>query len=340
MANTTVINRIFSMIVLLGTLISSWSAYGHEVRPSYLELIQESDFVYRVLWKVPAKGNDLRLSLQAKFDDAVEAISEPNEGFQGGAYIKRWKIQHDKALINTTIEIKGLQSTFTEVLVRIEQLNGSVQVARLMPDNPFVVVAESPSHFDVAYTYAGLGIKHILRGFDHLLFLACLLLIARTPKRILITVTGFTLAHSVTLALSTLNIVTLQVAPVEAIIALSIVFLATEIAKGERASLTWKYPIAVSGSFGLLHGFGFAAVLNDIGLPQTEIVTALLFFNVGVEIGQVIFVMGVIVLLKAVKSLLISERTLSFSALEKNAAYGVGALASFWLIDRSLLLVL
>ena len=333
-------NRILLMIVLLGPLFGSLSAYGHEVRPSYLELIQESDFVYRVLWKVPAKGNDLRLSLQVKFDDGVESISEPNEGFQGGAYIKRWKIQHDKALINTTIEIKGLQSTFTEVLVRIEQLNGSVQVARLMPGDPFVQVTASPSRFDVAYTYTGLGIKHILKGFDHLLFLVCLLLIARTPKRILITVTGFTLVHSVTLALSALNIVTLQVAPVEAIIALSIVFLATEIAKGERASLTWKYPIAVSGSFGLLHGFGFAAVLNEIGLPETEIVTGLLFFNIGVEVGQILFVMGMILLIKAVKPLLINKQILSFRVLEKTAAYGVGALASYWLIDRSLLFML
>ena len=138
-----------------------------------------------------------------------------------------------------------------------------------MPEKPWLIVEKTPSRFSVAQTYAGLGIKHILLGFDHLLFLICLLFIAGTGKRIFITITGFTLAHSLTLVLSALNIVKLSIAPVEAIIALSIVFLATEIAKGRRNTLTWRYPVTVSASFGLLHGFGFAAVLNEIGLLRT-----------------------------------------------------------------------
>ncbi|WP_424286598.1 HupE/UreJ family protein [Eudoraea sp.] len=146
----------------------------------------------------------------------------------------------------------------------------------------------------VARQYSILGIKHILEGWDHLLFLICLMLVAGIGKKLWITITGFTIAHSITLALSALDVVRLPIPPVEAVIALSVVYLAVEIALQKKDSLTYRYPIAVSSSFGLLHGFGFAAVLSDIGLPQIEVVTSLLFFNVGVELGQIIFVLGIL----------------------------------------------
>lgn len=310
----------------------SSSLSAHEVRPSYLELVQLKQDSYNVMWKVPAKGDELRLGLYVKFEDDVKQISEPVDQFVGGSYVSRWRISHDKALVNTKIHIQGLESTFTEALIRIERLDGTVQVSRLMPANPSVLVQSSPTAGGVAKTYTGLGIKHIWKGIDHLLFLVCLLLISGSGKRILITITGFTLAHSVTLVLSTLNIVNLEIAPVEAIIALSIVFLATEIAKGKRDSLTWEYPVIVSASFGLLHGFGFAAVLNEIGLPNTELVTGLLFFNVGVEIGQLIFVVIVMLILKF--SMYI-KFDLQQALLQKSAAYCVGAIASFWLLEIS-----
>jgi hydrogenase/urease accessory protein HupE len=323
-------SSILSCVLFLTLFISP--SYAHEVRPSYLELIQQSEDTYAVLWKVPAKGNSLRLSLTVRFADNVKNVTEAIEYFSNGSYIKRWKIRHDQALINTTINIEGLQSTFTEVLVRIEQLDGSVQVSRLMPDNPSVLVEASPTAAQVAYTYTRLGIKHILMGVDHLLFLVCLLLIARTPKRILITITGFTIAHSTTLVISALGIVNLNVAAVEAIIALSIVFLATEIAKGKQNTLSWNYPVSVSASFGLLHGFGFAAVLNEIGLPQTELATGLLFFNIGVEIGQLFFVLVILLL---VKTLMWVNLAFRCTILQKPIAYCVGTLSSYWLLERS-----
>lgn len=307
-------------------------AHAHEVRPSYLELIQQTEKTYAVLWKVPAKGNRLRLSLAVKFADDVQAISKAIEHFTHGSYVKRWNISHAQALINTTIKIEELQSTFTEVLVRIEHLDGSVQVSRLMPESPSILVEASLTTVQVTKTYTRLGVKHILTGADHLLFLACLLLIAKTPQRILITITGFTLAHSVTLVISALGIVNLNIAAVEAIIALSIVFLATEIAKGKRNTLSWNYPVSVSASFGLLHGFGFATILNEIGLPQTELVTGLLFFNIGVEIGQLIFVMTVI---GGIKILMHLKFDIQQPIIRKSIAYCVGTLASFWLIERS-----
>jgi len=321
---------LWNCVFILSLFISP--SYGHEIRPSYLELVQQSEDTYTVLWKVPAKGNSLRLGLYVKFADDVENVTDTIEYFSTGSYITQWRIRHDRALVNTIITIEGLQSTFTEVLVRIEHQDGSVQVSRLMPDKPSVLVEASPTAGQVAQTYTSLGIKHILLGADHLLFLVCLLLIAGTAKRILITITGFTLAHSVTLVLSALGIINLNVAAVEAIIALSVVFLATEVVKGKRDTLTWNYPVSVSASFGLLHGFGFAAVLKEIGLPQTELATGLLFFNIGVEIGQLIFVIAVIL---AIKILMHLKFDIQQSVVRKPIAYCVGTLASFWLLERS-----
>ena len=182
--------------------------------------------------------------------------------------------------------------------------------------------------------------RHIWIGIDHLLFVACLLFIARTPRRLLITITGFTIAHSITLALSALDLIRIPTPPVEAMIALSVLFMAWEIARGNYQSLTHRFPVAVSASFGLLHGFGFAAVLRDIGLPQTELPTALLFFNVGVEIGQVLFVVALVVAFFALKPALVrllrsaKHNEVLWSSATVPASYVIGAVASYWMIDR------
>jgi len=165
------------------------------------------------------------------------------------------------------------------------------------------------------------------------------MLIAGTGRRILITITGFTIAHSITLALSALGLVRVPIPAVEAAIALSIVFLAVEIVRGDQNSLTYRYPIAVAASFGLLHGFGFAAVLGETGLPQTEIPAALLFFNLGVELGQILFVVAVISAYQAIRvtARLLFDCEISLDRLrnlEMPAAYAVGILASFWMIQR------
>jgi hypothetical protein len=190
----------------------------------------------------------------------------------------------------------------------------------------------------VAREYLRLGVGHILGGADHLLFLACLIFVARTRRRILITVTGFTLAHSITLALAALGWVRVPVAPVEAAIALSIVFVATEIARNRRDTLTWRHPIAVASSFGLLHGFGFAAVLREVGLPQTELPMALLFFNLGVELGQVLFIAALLVGWAIARRLLAAlehwSATAALEHLRVPVAYGVGCISSYWLIAR------
>jgi hydrogenase/urease accessory protein HupE len=307
------------------------TANAHEVRPSFLEIVQQTEHTYQVMWKVPAKGKDLRLGLYVEFPDSSKTLNTPTQEFAGGSYIKRWTIEDPSGLIDKTITIVGLEATFTEALVRIERLDGSLQVERLMPDQPSLTVKRSPTLRQVISTYFSSGVEHILTGYDHLLFLVCLLFIAGTGKRIVVTVTGFTLAHSLTLILSALGIVQLAIKPVEIIIALSIAFLATEIVRAKRDTITWRYPISVSVSFGLLHGFGFAAVLREIGIPQTELAGGLLSFNLGVEVGQLLFITALIL---CVKWLAYWQPDFSLQRIEKPAAYCVGTLACYWIIER------
>jgi hypothetical protein len=193
------------------------------------------------------------------------------------------------------------------------------------------VIPASAQSQGVVVDFLELGIEHIWLGIDHLLFVAGLIFVARTWRRVLLTVTGFTLAHSLTLALAALDLVRLPVRAIEAAIALSIVFLAVEIVKGPRDTLTWRRPVAVAASFGLLHGFGFAAVLREIGLPTEGLVTALLAFNLGIEAGQALFaamVMGLIALAGRFGV------TGHGGAAQRLAGYAVGILASYWMVER------
>lgn len=201
-----------------------------------------------------------------------------------------------------------------------------------MAESAATRVWQMPSPEDVpgvAAQYTRLGTEHIFLGLDHLLFVLALIWIAGTLRRVLVTITGFTVAHSLTLALSALDLVRLPVPPIEAVIALSVVFLAAEIVHGPRDTLTWRYPLVVSAVFGLLHGLGFAAVLAEIGLPQKEVLTGLVFFNVGVEIGQVLFAVVVIVLLGLLRRAPVSQDLIRVCA-----GYVVGGIATYWLMDR------
>lgn len=325
------------------------TVYADEYRPAYLELQQISNEVYDMLWKVPARGTDKRLGLYVIFSEDIKIIKPVRASFVGSAFIERSTISRSGGLASAEITIKGLSAVSTDVLVRIHRLDGSTEVVRLTPAVPSFIVAAAPQVWDVAKTYLAFGIEHIWQGIDHLLFVACLIFIAGTWRRILITITGFTLAHSVTLTLATLEFVRLAVPPIEAMIALSIVFLAREIAHQRRDTLTWRYPIVVSATFGLLHGFGFASALSDIGLPQTEIPAALLAFNVGVEIGQIAFVTTVLAVvwfitlaIRRIEILQGAETLRSFDIkpidwlrrIEKPIAYSVGSITMLWTLER------
>ena len=328
------------LVAILFLAILPCLSIAHEMRPAYLELKQTGEETYSLLFKVPAKGPRQRLALYVHLPVDCETVSPQVTHFTGTAFVDRTSIKRSGGLVGAEIRIDGLSSMMTDVLVRIEHMDGAIQVERLSPDAPSFLVRPVPSKWEVAQTYSLLGIEHIWDGYDHLLFVACLVLIAGISRRLIWTITGFTLAHSVTLAMAALNVVRLPIPPIEACIALSVVFLASEIARGSTNALSYRYPIVVSTLFGLLHGFGFAAVLQNIGLPTNEVATSLLFFNVGVEVGQILFIICVIAVLlvgRWVKSWSVLYNTILESALSRMQtpiAYAIGSIASFWMIDR------
>ena len=324
----------FSLIFFtLITVLVPLGSHAHESRPLYIEINEKVPGTYSVNVKTPTSIPGFNIPkpvLPASCAPQGEEIFMRDSG----SWITRLEYNCPGGLTGKEIAVEyPAVNPSVSTLFNLNLLSGEKYSKLLSPNELTWLVPERESKLGVAKQYTLLGITHIWGGFDHLLFLICLLLVAGTWRRILITVTGFTIAHSVTLVLSALNLVNLPVAPVEAVIALSIVFLASEIAREPRDTLTYRYPVMVSVSFGLLHGFGFASVLKEIGLPQTEITTSLLFFNIGVEIGQIIFVLCIIAIFKIIISAIrVSDDVIP--KLEKPAAYVVGSLAAFWMIER------
>ena len=315
-------------------ILSIVTAYADEYRPAYLELKQISNEAYDVLWKVPARGADERLGLYIVFANDIETIKPLRASFVSDAFIERLSISRAGGLAGTEITIEGLERVSTDVLVRIQRLDGTSETARLNATSTSFFVKGTPQLWGVVNTYLVFGVEHILEGFDHLLFVACLIFIAGTWRRILITITGFTVAHSITLTLAALEFVRSPIPPIEAVIALSIVFLAREIVLDRRDTLTWRYPVVVASGFGLLHGFGFASALSEIGLPQSEIPAALLAFNLGVEVGQVVFVLTLLSSFWLIKKILGMQSVMCLIKSEKPMAFVVGTITMYWTIDR------
>ena len=307
-------------------------ALAHEARPAYLELQQSGVDTYDVLWKVPGLGRDRRLALDVEFAPGTAVVEPMRVSATGSAFLQRWRIRRPGGLDGTTVRIAGLQSTLTDVLVRIERLDGTVQTVRLQPASPQFVVAAVPGHWDVASSYLALGVEHILLGIDHLLFVLALVLLVQGRRRLFWTITAFTLAHSLTLAAATLGWVHLPSPPVEASIALSIVFLASEILRmrAGRPGLTTRSPWIVAFLFGLLHGLGFAGALSEVGLPDNAIPLALLFFNLGVEVGQLLFIAAVLAAMAGLRTLRMTRTGWA----QQLPVYAIGTMAAYWTIER------
>jgi hydrogenase/urease accessory protein HupE len=319
---------------LLMGLLALWLAQtvsAHEVRPGYLELQETAANTFSVLWKIPMKG-DARLKLEPRFPEACSERHTASAQLVAGAMIERWSLACEDELNGGTISIAGLDGTLTDVLVRIERLDKSIQTARLTPGSTFFQVQQSASGWQVGMTYLRLGIAHILQGVDHLLFVLALLIIVNSWRTLLVTITAFTIAHSITLAAATLGYVYVPQQPVEAVIALSILFLATEIIhiRQGRPGLAQRWPWLVAFVFGLLHGFGFAGALTEIGLPAQAIPMALLFFNIGVEVGQLLFIVAVIALYRV----WLRVAVVPMRWLQASAAYAIGGVAAYWTIER------
>src|SRR6478672_4713404 len=331
-----------SCAILSALCCSSVSA--HEVRPAYLELRQTAAETYDVLWKVPARGDNMRLGIYVEFPSCTTRVTLPQTTFANDASTERWSVKRPGGLTGEEIQIDGLAATMTDVLVRIENLDHTTQVTRLTPSSPSLVVSAVPGTLEVCRTYLVLGVEHILFGVDHLLFVLALLILVKGWRKLVGTITAFTVAHSITLAAATLGCVHVPSKPVEATIALSIVFVACEIVhrRQGRSGLTEGWPWIIAFSFGLLHGLGFAGALREVGLPQNAIPLALLFFNVGVELGQLLFIGSV--LAEVTLAVHLSKRFSQWNVApqsvfvwcENISAYAIGAVAGFWLIERTL----
>lgn len=312
-------------------------ARAHESRPLYVEVTEKEPLLFTVQWKAPPSVS-ARNSPEVTLSSGCKLVT-PRSPTQGPGVKRRTYLCAADPSGRAIGIAYPVFNPSVSTLVRIVWHSGQTHSLLGAPDETSLEIPARESLGGVAKQYLALGTRHILEGSDHLLFLVCLLLIAATTRRILIAITGFTIAHSITLALSALHVVQVPVAPVEAAIALSIVFLAVEIVRGDQSGLTYRYPIVVASTFGLLHGFGFAAVLGETGLPQTEIPAALFFFNVGVELGQIAFVLVVLLAYQALRRLAVASGKAGFTIddlrpFETPTAYLVGSLGSFWMIER------
>ena len=302
---------------------------AHEVRPAYLRIQQFAEEQFELLWRVPARG-EMRLGIYVQLPDNCTVAGEKLAWQEAGTHIERWSAKCSGGLVGQRVEISGLSSTVIDALARFERLDGTTQVERLTPASPGFTVNASESLGEVVSTYTWLGVEHILLGIDHLLFVLALLLLVPGRRMLVWTITSFTLAHSITLAAATLGWVHVPQKPVEAVIALSILFVAMEIVhwRQGRPGITRRWPWLVAFTFGLLHGFGFAGALSEIGLPEHAIPLALLFFNVGVELGQLAFIAAVYLLWAVLRRIQWPQWAWGVPV------YIIGSLAAFWTIDR------
>jgi hydrogenase/urease accessory protein HupE len=318
----------------LCALVLGHPAQAHDARPAYLQIQEIAPGRYDVLWRTPVLSG-MRLPVSLRLPDALRPVTEPAVQELSDSLVERQLVEAEAgALAAARIEFPGLELTITDVLVRVSLLDGTHSTTLVRPSRPWVELAAAPGLAGVAGAYVAHGVEHILLGFDHLLFVLALILIVSSTRVLLWTVTAFTLAHSITLALAVLGVVRVPGPPVEAAIALSILLLASEILRLQRgeASLTARWPWLVAFCFGLLHGFGFAGALTAVGLPPDDVPLALAAFNVGVELGQIAFIAAVL------GGMAMARRVGLSAGLARHArpaaAWAIGILAAFWFFER------
>lgn len=319
-------SRLLCVTKVFCTLLCTMSAVAHEVRPAYLAIDALAEDHYRVTWKQPTLG-DRRLPLDPILPEPCEIVREALPEHTEGAMIQRWEVACD--LSTGKIHMEGLSRTLTDVMVRITDLEGHVTTLVLKPDSPSLDL-DDPAPPIAAYLT--LGMEHLLSGLDHILFVVGLVLFIPNRWMLLKTITAFTAAHSITLALSVLEVVKLPQQPVEAVIALSILFLARELMlpTAERSALMQIRPWLMAFTFGLLHGFGFAGALADIGLPREALGWSLLLFNLGIEAGQLL----IIALMLSIVWLSKRNNLLQAPGWQNTFTFAMGSVAAYWTIDR------
>ena len=328
--------RVRGALVAIALVASASGIQAHETRPGFLELRESTPGTYSFLWKRPA-GGEVEIHLAPVIPEACRLATANQQELTPGALVVRGTLRCEGGIQGKTLEIDGLATTVTDVIVRIHHADGRLESHLLKPVEPFVTLGALTSGWQRSKAYLRLGVEHILLGVDHLLFVLGLLLIVSDRWTLLKTVTAFTVAHSITLAIATLGYASAPVPPLTAAIALSILFLGPEIVRRWRGqtSFTIRHPWIVAFAFGLLHGFGFASGLTTLGLPRAEIPAGLLLFNLGVETGQLFFVAMIMLLERAFRTLEIEWPRL----VEALPGYAVGSLGAYWTIQRTLVLL-
>ena len=324
--------RVFVIAIAVGLFQLMATASADEIRPALLDIKQQSTGLFTVTWKVPTRG-DKPLPITPQLPQSLEIVGSPTFHDAPGARIESTTFRNTaESLTGQRIVIDGLAALQTDVLLLIQLQDGSQHSAILRPASPEFTIPLEASKLDVAADYWLLGTVHILEGADHLLFVLALLLIVAGLSQLIKAITAFTVAHSITLVLATFELVQLPAAPTEAIIALSILFLAAEIVHKHdgRIGITERWPWLVAFLFGLFHGLGFAGALAEIGVPQHEVPLALFMFNVGVETGQLLFIAVVLSLIGLLKRLPLAMP----QGVWRVMPYSIGGLAAYWTIDR------
>jgi hydrogenase/urease accessory protein HupE len=318
--------------LLAGVTAPTPIAHAHEIRPAYLQIDEARPGRYQLLWRTPVLSG-MQLPVVLRLPNDVRDVTQPATQVLSDSLVVRQVIDAGaQGMAGKRIEFVGLQATVTDVLVRVQMLDGTHSTDLVHPSRPWIEIANPRGALAIAGVFLSQGVEHILLGVDHLLFVLGLVLLVDRRWMLIKTITAFTVAHSITLALATFGFANVPVPPLNAAIALSILFLGPEIIRAWRGgtSLTIRQPWIVAFAFGLLHGFGFASGLTQMGLPQTELPLALLSFNVGVEFGQLGFVALVLLLEKSFGVLEVRWPR----AIELLPAYAVGSLGAFWTIDR------
>lgn len=318
---------------LLLTLVMCMATQGraHEVRPAHLSVTEVEPEHYEVVWKTPARGN-MRLKLDVFMPENCGDTEQRQVARSAAAAIEKWRVDCPGGLAGQSIRIAGLERSLTNTIVTLVPSGGGVQTFHLSGANPVLSVPPGAAAAGIAGTFWQVGVRHIALGIDHILFVFTLVLLLERPRSILLAITAFTVAHSLTLAGAALLDWHLPREPVEAAIALSIVFVASEIVRGgaRREGLMQKAPWTAAFIFGLLHGFGFAGAVAELGLPEGAALQALLFFNLGVETGQLLFLAMMLSLIA-----LLREGYHLPAWLRKAPVWAVGVTASYWFLERS-----
>ena len=327
-ARHTLLACLAALLALAGS--DAWADY---FRPAFLQLTEHAGGIYDVRWKTPAQSEVVVMSISPVFPVGSDIVQPLVSTYAAGSAVMAGQVRVPGGLEGKTIRFEGLADTGNQALVRFIRMDGSEDLYKVTPTQPELTIPTDPDTVGVSERYTQLGVEHIWLGFDHLLFVTGLFMLVGNLRKLFWTITSFTVAHSVTLALVTLGLIRVPVPPVEAFIALSIVFVAVEVARQSQghATLGSRKPWLVAFTFGLLHGLGFASALAQIGLPRNNIPLALLFFNVGVEIGQIAFVAALLVISNVMRRL---AQPVQLSVGRLAACYGIGGMASYWLFDR------